>query len=85
MSRRPIDTPDDAAWDIVVGWDPPLQTYYGQVMPLGDISDDDLLLWVGRSPGELLTVPALDAALGAWATIDAELWNELERDRETNS
>lgn len=81
MSRRTIDTSEDAGYDIIVGWDSALRTYYGQVIPDGNPGDDELILWVGKSPRELPTVDALADALVEWAGIDDQVRSELEKDR----
>ncbi|MBN9244854.1 MAG: hypothetical protein J0I98_18885 [Mesorhizobium sp.] len=46
--------------DAVIGYDPPLRTFFLQAFP--DESGDDLALWLGTSDREFETVDALHAA-----------------------
>jgi hypothetical protein len=46
--------------DAVIGYDPPLRTFFLQAFP--DESGDDLALWLGTSDREYETVEALRAA-----------------------
>ena len=46
--------------DAVIGYDPPLRTFFLQAFP--DESSDDLALWLGTSDGEYETIDALHAA-----------------------
>jgi hypothetical protein len=46
--------------DAVIGYDPPLRTFFLQAFP--DESGDDLALWLGTSDGEYETIDALHAA-----------------------
>jgi hypothetical protein len=66
---------------LTVGWDQPLNTFFGSVEPYADCGDDELLLWVGTSPGELLTVAELFARLGHYATHVEDLASILDDDR----
>jgi hypothetical protein len=43
--------------DAVIGYDPPLRTFFLQAFP--DESGDDLALWLGTSDGEYATIEAL--------------------------
>ncbi|MRX36906.1 hypothetical protein [Aminobacter sp. MDW-2] len=46
--------------DAVIGYDPPLRTFFLQAFP--DESDDDLALWLGTADREYETLDALHAA-----------------------
>ncbi|CAG0987344.1 MAG: hypothetical protein F9K19_04185 [Rhizobiaceae bacterium] len=46
--------------DAVIGYDPPLRTFFLQAFP--DESGDDLALWLGASDCEYATLDALHAA-----------------------
>lgn len=46
--------------DAVIGYDPPLRTFFLQAFP--DETGDDLALWLGTSDREYETLDALDAA-----------------------
>lgn len=43
----------------VVGWDPPLQTYFiqhGPITPLGEWDGEEPKLWLGTKPGEITNI-----------------------------
>lgn len=76
MSRHYVRTKPE---EIIVGWDPPLQTYFFQIIgPEREEEEDDLVIWVGASPSELPTVESLAVALAPYATLSAELAHKLE-------
>jgi hypothetical protein len=83
MSRREA-TCSDASLECMVGWDPPLATFFAQVYdhtvpdPYGDTG---LCAWLGASYGEIPTVADLAARIARWAEVDDELTEELERDQ----
>lgn len=62
MSRYTITVTGKGRSDpeAVIGYDPPLQTYFLQAFP--DESGDDLAVWLGTSDREYETVDALHAA-----------------------
>ncbi len=62
MSRYTITVTNDhrADPDAVIGYDPPLRTFFVQAFP--DETGDDLALWLGTSDREYETVDALYAA-----------------------
>ena len=62
---------------IVVGYDPPLRTFFGQVWDHPD--DDDLAIWVGCVPEELTSVEALETKLGF--ALPPELRSDLIKDK----
>lgn len=65
MSRYTITVTSDGSSDpdAVIGYDPPLRTFFLQAFP--DESGDDLALWLGTSDREYETVNALKAATRA--------------------
>lgn len=83
MSRYEA-TSRDANRECMVGWDPPLATFFAQVYdhtvpdPFGDTG---LCVWVGASYGEITTVADLVARIAVWADVDHELAQDLERDQ----
>ncbi len=79
MSLYGINDEDDE-YDIVVGWDPPLQTYFARVEPPGDTEPEDVVFAIGRRAREVPTVVALKDALEGWATIPADVLEELYKD-----
>ena len=62
MSRYTITVISDGCSDpdAVIGYDPPLRTFFVQAFP--DESGDDLALWLGTSDGEYETIDALHVA-----------------------
>ena len=81
MSRYTI-APHDPHYEVIVGWDPPMQTLFGQVF-VTTIEEDDTacVLWVGLDVQELTTVAALQDALQAYATLPAAVVAQLEHDQ----
>lgn len=88
MSRRNI-IGKDPAHDIVVGWDPPLVTFFVIVtaqsaMPGGE-DDDDVILWLGTEPKDgLNTVEDLARVTEPYAVIDDATRVQLAADRAIN-
>ena len=63
--------------EIVVGWDPTLQTFVLQILyPLGD-DDSEIVLWRGTHPGELPTIESLARALAPYDSLTRDLWQQL--------
>jgi hypothetical protein len=70
-------------YHVVVGWDPPLATFFGEVWdPTVPDEDDDAacVLWAGATLGALPTVDALQMCLAAFATIPADVVARLHQD-----
>lgn len=80
MSRYVVRCFDD---DLVVwlGWDGNLGTYFAQVVPPGLGDPDDLLLWAGTTPGEIVDVNRLPVLVGPWADLKSSLLGRLQADR----
>lgn len=85
MSRYSI-SPHDPRYEVIVGWDPPMQTLFGQVF-VTTVADDDTacVLWVGLEVQALTTVAALQDALQAYATLPAAVVAQLEHDQASTS
>lgn len=50
-----------------IGWDPPLQTFFGQVRnPLLD-EEQNPIVWVGTKPRELYEIEDLERAMPSYA------------------
>src|SRR5712691_10712596 len=50
---------------VIVGWDPPLKTCFGQVLDLWAATEEDqCLLWVGDTVREMPSVEQLETLLG---------------------
>ncbi|MCI0389685.1 MAG: hypothetical protein MOB07_13115 [Acidobacteria bacterium] len=61
IARHPIG--------VVVGWDPPLQTYFLQIIDPSKPEEEELVLLIGAAPCELPTVESLSAALESHAAL----------------
>lgn len=82
--------PIDGTKEAQIGWDPPLQTYYGRVYKLdenGEAVDieivdgeekDGNILWVGTSHGEIRTVEQLEILLKDHLAIPRNIVIQLE-------
>ena len=83
MSRYVI-APHEAHHQVIVGWDPPMQTLFGQVFAT-TVEEDDAacVLWVGLEVQALTTVSALQDALQAYATLPAAVVAQLQHDQAT--
>lgn len=82
MSRYAIPHPQ---WEITVGWDHPLQTFFVQVRRLGGkdgSTADPLVLWVGTEPKALLTVESVRQSLRRYVAVPREIAAALQRDLE---
>ena len=81
MSRYTIPA-CDASLTCIVGYDPPLETYFAQVE---DPSDPDettaMRLWIGCAPQAIPTVAHLQEALRGWAVVPAAVLSDLFADK----
>jgi hypothetical protein len=85
MSRYTIPA-HAARYHVVVGWDPPLATFFGEVWDRTVPDEHDeaaCLLWAGAALGALPTVDALQACLQAYATIPPEVVAQLHQECST--
>lgn len=82
MSRYVIYL-EQAAQQVVVGWDAGLATYFAQVQPAGDADVDELLLWAGTSPGEIPNVEQLQYEIRETIEIPQDILENLEHDKKT--
>jgi hypothetical protein len=80
MSRYRIP-PDDPRYEVIIGWDDPLETYFATVFDT-TVDEDDAacVLWVGGALRALPTVAALQDCLQAYATIPPEVVAQLRKD-----
>jgi hypothetical protein len=81
MSRHVIQ--DDGRLEVVVGWDPPLGTFYAQIFaPQLPFEEEELLWSIGQTRHEVRTIQALADALGdQGVSLSAETRAQLEADR----
>ncbi len=83
MSRYHI-IPRQPGLTCVVGWDPPLGTFFAQVRthPGAGIPPREVL-WVGTDIAELGTLEALMQTLAPYATLPEDVRRSLEADQHT--
>lgn len=70
-------------FNVTVGWDRPMNTFFAQVEDL-KVSDDDgdpIIVWVGTSHSEFLRPEDLQPHIAAYATIPEETLVVLRADR----
>jgi hypothetical protein len=69
----------------VVGYDPPLGTFFAQVIDPTRPEDDErhVPLWVGTDVKEIISVAALVTALHDWAVIPEPITTQLATDQQT--
>lgn len=81
-SRRHIPGIRDD-YEVVVGWDNPLMTFFARVEGRRGPSDRQgrELMWVGTNRSEILTVERLSEVLRPYATLSPAMLDELRRDR----
>jgi len=80
MSRYEVPTRNEQ-YAVVVGWDPPLATFFAQVFDhTHGHEDDDPVFWTGTRRGEVPTVAALSDVLAAYTTLPAPLQEQLGAD-----
>lgn len=80
MSRHTIPGLDPAH-EVVVGWDPPLNTYFGMVYDRRRDEDDQIIHWVGSDRiAQLPTLPLLGEAMSGYAVIDNAMATRLFAD-----
>ncbi len=82
MSRRTAPCRSDFL-ECELGWDAPLETFFGQVFDTRyrDDGHDGLAVWMGAAPQEVPTAASLAERLSPWVDIGAELIEALEADR----
>ena len=81
MSRHTIPAAD-ANLTVVIGWDNPLQTFFGQVTR-NDAGDEDepVILWLGGSFADITDPAELIIPLSPYATVTPEHIAQLIADR----
>jgi hypothetical protein len=86
MSRYRI-TSHASRSEVIVGWDPPLETFFGQVfVPAAAEEDDDAcVLWVGGALRALPTVAVLQECLRGYATLPEDVVARLHHDEVTTT
>lgn len=68
---------------IVIGYDPPLQTYFAQVYDLSrPTGEDHAVGWFGTQPSAIRTVEQLQYLLRNYATLTKEQCAALQQDQD---
>ena len=81
MSRYDLES-KTAGIKIAVGWDRPLNTYFGVVTEdKDDDYGDSAIIWVGTNNGEFQHPEDLQPVLSAYANIPADILTRLRIDR----
>lgn len=82
MSRHELRSVSDT--EVVVGWDPPLRTFFAQAWDRSRDQDDPAaeLLWIGCSPAEITDPQMVCDAVARWAEVPPSLVATLARDRD---
>jgi hypothetical protein len=86
MSRHSIPTLHPHH-DVVVGWDPPLRTFFAQVFDRNiEDEDDQIVMWVGADPGVFIDEPeTIRAAVRQYAVIYPAMMTLLRADKAHNN
>ena len=82
MSRHEMD-PLNPMHEVTVGWDPPMHTYFAQVLDTAADEESDAreVLWIGTGFREVLSPAAVIAAGALFAFVPDDLPGQLARDR----
>ena len=83
MSRHTIRK--DEQFEVVVGWDDPLGTFFGQVFDVqagGGADDDVFLVMVGYKPGGITDLAGLQEAVASYASIPTNMCLTLLAEQE---
>jgi hypothetical protein len=84
VSRYEV-TARTARHKVIVGWDPPMQTYFGQVIDRRKEEtdpDNKIVLWVGTSLRQLSEVEQLARRLAPFAGLSEDERARLASDKE---
>lgn len=87
MSRHEI-RPRDPGHKVIVGWDPPLQTFYAQVINRRSEkrhSDPKFILWLGCQMNEFPDIESLRHRLRDFAYLSTEIRAKLRADKEADA
>lgn len=88
MSRRVVR--EDDAFSVVVGWDPPLRTFFVQVYDIAAFqaalqrdpdADDVIVLWEGFAPDEIAAPQDVAERVAPWAALSEDDLAGLARDK----
>jgi hypothetical protein len=84
VSRYEIDA-RSARHKVIVGWDRPMATFFGQVIDRrkegGPDEDNKMILWVGTRHGELIEIEQLARRIAPFAALPETARNLLRADQ----
>ncbi len=80
MSRHLIST-EGTLPEVWVGWDPPLGTYFADVIDTDPDGEDALVASTGNLPGEVTSVTAIVLFVVGYADLDGQTIRQLVADR----
>ena len=83
MSRHAV-TSNNPALDIIVGWDPPLETFFAQVTRTdlsADTGEDQIVLWIGTASNEIEQAESLIGPLAPYGAVPPTLVETLDAER----
>ncbi len=82
MSRHDL-VPLNPSHEVVVGWDPPMGTFFAQVFDTAGDEEDGTyeVLWLGTDFHEVLNPAAVIAAVTPFATVPDGLLEQLAHNR----
>ena len=83
MSRR-IITANKPHIQVVVGWDPPMETFFAQVHDEQLDEDDNPIAWIGVTKGQVPNLDDLAIAIEPYANITPDELLQLAADRVVN-
>lgn len=82
MSRYELLSRPGKAVKVIVGWDPPLMTFFATV-DKGQ-NGRGRILWLGSTEKECQDLDTLRQAIGEWADLPEGIAENLDRDRENS-
>ena len=83
MSRHAVRS-NNPALEIIVGWDPPLNTFFAQVIRTdltNDTDEDNIVLWIGATSNEIERANSLIGPLAPYGTVPPALVETLDAER----
>ncbi len=83
MSRHIVQA-RDKKYEIVLGWDSPLNTYFAQVYDRSiEDEDDQLILWEAGTPKPIHDLEQLTRIVWKYAVVPQDILTRLYRDANT--
>lgn len=74
--------PREENHEVVLGWDPPLNTFFLHVIDTTKNEDDPErdVIWIGCKPKEIHDLEVIIAAVLPYSVVSEEMWAQLYRD-----